>query len=512
MAHVYARPHHMLQTEEEVLDIVEDDPSTSTREIARQVKDRTIQFLNVGVGKTMVLSMDRWVGKVAVVTGASSGIGAAIAEQLVEEGLEVVALARRKERLDQLAKKLEGKKGKLYPIKTDVSKEEDILNAFKWIKENLGPVHVLVNNAGIVGNTNLSDGDSNVWRNIINVNVLGLSIATREAVRDMKANNVDGHIIHINSVVGHQLINAPNLNVYPATKYAVTALAETLRLELNSTKSKIKITSLSPGLVDTELIPDDYKQLDIFQKAFNDKAVLDPQDIADGVVYALSTPPHVQYFVVIIYVLRNTMVLSMDRWVGKAAVVTGASSGIGAAIAEQLVEEGLKVVGLARRKERLDQLAKKLEDGDSNVWRNIINVNVLGLSIATREAVRDMKANNVDGHIIHINSIVGHQLINAPDLNVYPATKYAVTALAETLRLELNSAKSKIKITSLSPGLVDTEIIREDIKNLEIVQKAYTEKAILDPRDIADGVIYALSTPPHVQIQELTIRTVIEFF
>ncbi|KAJ8938172.1 hypothetical protein NQ317_010418 [Molorchus minor] len=114
--------------------------------------------------------------------------------------------------------------------------------------------------------------------------------------------------------------------------------------------------------------------------------------------------------------------------------------------------------------------------------------------------------------IIHINSILGHQVSNFPSLNVYPATKYAVTALAETLRLELNSAKSKIKITSLSPGLVDTEIITDDARKLEIIQKAFSEKAVLDPRDIADGVVYALSTPPHVQIQELTIRTVLDVF
>ncbi|KAF2894951.1 hypothetical protein ILUMI_11219, partial [Ignelater luminosus] len=191
----------------------------------------------------MVISMERWVGKVAVVTGASAGIGAAIAEELVEAGLIVAGLARRKDKIEELSKKLEGKKGKLYACQADITKENDILEAFQWIKNNLGPVHILINNAGVFKTTNLSDGDTQLWKEVINTNVLGLCIATREAVKDMKANNVDGHIIHINSMAGHFVpSHFPNINVYAGTKYAVTALTETLRQELNSIGSKIKIT------------------------------------------------------------------------------------------------------------------------------------------------------------------------------------------------------------------------------------------------------------------------------
>lgn len=86
-------------------------------------------------------------------------------------------------------------------------------------------------------------------------------------------------------------------------------------------------------------------------------------------------------------------------------------------------------------------------DGDTEAWKTIFDVNVLGLCIATREAVKSMKENNIDGHIVHINSVVGHQVINYPGLNVYPASKHAVTALTETLRLEFNSLGLKIKIT-----------------------------------------------------------------
>ncbi|KAJ8931743.1 hypothetical protein NQ314_015275 [Rhamnusium bicolor] len=156
--------------------------------------------------------------------------------------IEVAALARRQERLDELARKLEGRKGKLVPIKTDVSKEEDILNAFRWIDEHLGPVHILINSAGTLHEGYLSDGDDKWWNQILLVNVLGLSIATREAIKSMRAYGVDGHIIHINSIGGHRIPNVQGLNFYPASKHAVTALAETLRRELNFLNLRIKVT------------------------------------------------------------------------------------------------------------------------------------------------------------------------------------------------------------------------------------------------------------------------------
>lgn len=91
-------------------------------------------------------------------------------------------------------------------------------------------------------NTNLLEGDTETWKKILDTNVLGLCIATREAVKNMRENNVDGHIIHINSLAGHIVVNVPNLSVYTASKFAVTALTETLRQELNSIGSKTKIT------------------------------------------------------------------------------------------------------------------------------------------------------------------------------------------------------------------------------------------------------------------------------
>jgi NADP+-dependent farnesol dehydrogenase len=242
----------------------------------------------------MVLSMDRWVGKVAIVTGASSGIGKAIAASLVEQGLIVVGIARRSELVEEHSKQLSGKKGKLHAVKADVTKEEDILKAFEWISKKLGPVHILINNAGTHKRTTLTNGKTEDWKATLDLNVLGLCIATREAVKIMKADNINGHIVHINSIAGHTVPNVPQLNMYPASKFAVTALTETLRQELTHLGSKIKVTSVSPGFVESELTTLSKTQTPEDKAKLAQMPILKSEDIADGVIYALSTPEHVQ--------------------------------------------------------------------------------------------------------------------------------------------------------------------------------------------------------------------------
>ncbi|RZC42512.1 adh short, KR, Epimerase, and/or NAD binding 10 domain containing protein, partial [Asbolus verrucosus] len=245
----------------------------------------------------MVVSMDRWVGKVAIVTGAAGGIGSAIAEQLVENGLTVAGIDVRPELIEEHAKKLSGKKGKLHAIRTDLLKEEEILKAFESITKSLGPVHILVNCAGTFRPTTLIDGNIEFWKYVLNLNVLALCICTREAVKIMKANNINGHIIHINSIAGHVVSPLiPDVNVYAASKHAVTALTETLRQELNQIGSKMKVTSVSPGTVTTPMI--DMSSAEFltsnFKAALKNAPALKGEDIADGVIYAISTPEHVQ--------------------------------------------------------------------------------------------------------------------------------------------------------------------------------------------------------------------------
>lgn len=113
--------------------------------------------------------MERWSGKIALVTGASVGIGAKIAEELAEHGLKVVAIARRFNKLEELKTRVEEQKlpGKIYPMRCDVSKEEEILNVFKWIKEELGEVNVLVNNAAIIVNEKIIGEESSFFLSFI---------------------------------------------------------------------------------------------------------------------------------------------------------------------------------------------------------------------------------------------------------------------------------------------------------------------------------------------------------
>lgn len=193
--------------------------------------------------------MNRWIGKVAVVTGASSGIGAAIAVDLVKAGVIVVGLARRPERIELLKNSIPDElKGKLHSFKCDVTKEEDIKNAFKWVETNVGGADILINNAGIVLKANLLDEDNtDIMKKVIDTNLIGVVLCTREAFQSMKRRGItDGHIVIINSVAGHSVTylvgKLPSFHIYHASKHAVTALTESLRQELQSFGTKIKIT------------------------------------------------------------------------------------------------------------------------------------------------------------------------------------------------------------------------------------------------------------------------------
>lgn len=192
--------------------------------------------------------MNRWIGKVAVVTGASAGIGAAITVDLVNAGCIVVGLARRPERVDELQSKCTATaKGTLHSFRCDVSKEADILAAFSWVEKHLGGVDILVNNAGILKTTNLVDaGNTQAIRDVLDTNVMGVVLCTREAFQSMRRREVAGHIVMINSVSGHYVPYfagiRDSMNIYQPSKHAVTAMVEVLRQEFQSHGTQIKIT------------------------------------------------------------------------------------------------------------------------------------------------------------------------------------------------------------------------------------------------------------------------------
>ncbi|XP_044731917.1 farnesol dehydrogenase-like [Chrysoperla carnea] len=237
--------------------------------------------------------MERWVGKVAVVTGSSSGIGAGIAKLLVKKGMRVMGLARRLEKLEAIKKEVEDQPGEFHPVKCDIRCEDDIINAFKFVEKNFCGVDVLVNNAGLMATTNgLTDGDTEAWKKVFDTNVMGLCVATREAVRSMKKRQVPGHIIHICSIAAYKIHPglAPIHNVYPASKFAVRALAETLRYELESLNLKIKVSIICPAYVKTEFLDAAGQDEPEFLK---NAPFLVPENLAEAVVYVLGTPPNV---------------------------------------------------------------------------------------------------------------------------------------------------------------------------------------------------------------------------
>ncbi|KAH8419767.1 hypothetical protein KR009_002294 [Drosophila setifemur] len=234
--------------------------------------------------------MDRWQDRVAVVTGASSGIGAAVARQLVTSGVVVVGLARRVDRMEALKEQLPQEfQSRFHPIHCDVGVLDSVTAAFDWIEEQLGGCDILVNNAACLFPGQILTLEWEQLQQVMNVNLMGVVHCTRRAFRSMQQRDVDGHVVLINSLTGEHIINPPGdelqvLNMYPLTKHGITALLEVLRQELRGFKTKIKVTSISPGVTDTEILPGGYGALPMLQ----------PDDIAAGIMYAIATPPHVQ--------------------------------------------------------------------------------------------------------------------------------------------------------------------------------------------------------------------------
>lgn len=193
--------------------------------------------------------MDKWRGKFAVITGASAGIGLEILKDFVKHGINVVGLARRPEKILESAAQTVGEGyGKVYAHNCDVSNLQSIKNAFKWIEETFGVIHIIVNNAGIMkGLKILSDEDfSDKIDEVIHTNFNGLVHCTHEAYRLIKKSGDYGFIININSNAGHRIFFPPagmSHNVYHGTKFAVTATTEIMRQELIMQENdKVRVT------------------------------------------------------------------------------------------------------------------------------------------------------------------------------------------------------------------------------------------------------------------------------
>lgn len=231
--------------------------------------------------------LSRWRGKVALVTGASSGIGAQVARQLAAAGLKVVLAARRRDRLLQLEEEL-GENA--LALSLDVTSQDSVRAGIEAIRERFSGLQVLVNNAGLGYQESLLTGSVERFREMLDVNVLGLCIVNREAMPLLRKQE-EAHIFHLGSMAGHRA--AVGSNLYGATKYAVRALTESLRQELHAEQLPIRVTSVSPGFVETEFHQRFYDSREKSDALYSAQKVLEPGDIADAILYALGTPPHV---------------------------------------------------------------------------------------------------------------------------------------------------------------------------------------------------------------------------
>ncbi|KAL1138421.1 hypothetical protein AAG570_008485 [Ranatra chinensis] len=239
--------------------------------------------------------MEEWTGRMAVVTGANSGIGCAITKRLLERGMNVVAMDKNIDKLLAMMDDSRGTlEGKLHPLSVDLCDDEAVREAFQSAEDMLNGIDVLVNNAGVSGRCSLLDGSPMEWRCILDVNIVALCLCTKEAVASMTKRNIKrGQIINISSNLSHTVPTYPPFHFYSATKHAVQALTEGYRQELRTLGTTIRISSICPGLVRTGIfkasLGDSLEKL-----IFKNHPYLEPDDIASTIEFILSTPQHVQ--------------------------------------------------------------------------------------------------------------------------------------------------------------------------------------------------------------------------
>lgn len=226
-------------------------------------------------------------GRAVLVTGASSGIGAATASAVVAAGGRVALLARRTEALEGLADKLGSS---ALALSCDITSDSSVSTAVDATAERFGGLDAVVNAAGVFTAGPVADTDPSAWRTMFEVNVLGMLTVVRAAVPHLR-NGQAPAVVNISSMSGRRVPN-PDSGVYAATKFAVHALGEALRMQL--AHDRIRVSTIAPGMVDTS-IADDWPDSD-HKRRFRERLRSDglsPEAVANAVVHVLSTPAEV---------------------------------------------------------------------------------------------------------------------------------------------------------------------------------------------------------------------------
>lgn len=227
--------------------------------------------------------------KITLITGASSGIGTATARELARLNHSLILCGRRQERLDALKNELEAAVN-VHTLRFNVGHLTEVEEAIHSLPDEWKTIDYLVNNAGNAhGLAPLHEGDINDWEAMINSNVKGVLYLTRLVVPQM-VERKQGHIINIGSLAGKEVY--PDGNVYCATKFALDALTQGMRLDFN--KHKIKVSAINPGLVETEFSQVRFKgDEDKASKVYQGYEPLTPEDIAEIIGFVVSRPRHV---------------------------------------------------------------------------------------------------------------------------------------------------------------------------------------------------------------------------
>ncbi len=230
-------------------------------------------------------------GKTVIVTGASSGIGEATALLLAQSGAKVALAARRKDKLDALVNQITDDGGQAIAIEADVTDKTICQKLVEQVKNEWGKVDVLINNAGVMLLGPAVGAPLEEWERMIDLNVMGLLYMTH-AVLPIMTEQGHGHIVNISSVAGRT--NNPTSAVYNLTKWGVGAFTESLRQELATGKTGVRTTLIEPGVVATELISHNRPEIqEKLKDRFGNMKRLESEDIAAGILYAVSQPDHV---------------------------------------------------------------------------------------------------------------------------------------------------------------------------------------------------------------------------
>lgn len=249
--------------------------------------------------------------KTVLITGASSGFGAAFAKAFASEGARLVTVARRLERLKDLEKQLSSQYGtEVLSLGLDVSNYDAVEKSLSQLPEKFSTPDILINNAGMVrGLNNVWETPQSDWNEIIDINIKGILNFCSQIIPKMLKRQ-SGHIFNVCSISGHDTY--PGGGVYCATKYAVRAITDTLRKELVS--SSIRVSMISPGMAKTEFSLVRFQgDEDKAQKTYENLQALSAEDIAEIVLFMASRPPHVNIADVIVYPTHQASVSIIHR-------------------------------------------------------------------------------------------------------------------------------------------------------------------------------------------------------